>query len=89
MKMVLGNNYGNFSISTIMIGTSFGKSDEFTSESFEEFKKNRITIANRLVSDRANTGEVDDDGYPERYGKNQQEVLLAGLLCGLYWTRCE
>ncbi|MET6989050.1 cell surface protein SprA [Sediminicola arcticus] len=74
---LLGNNYGNFSISTIMIGTSFGKSDEFTSESFEEFKNNRITIANRLAADRGQgTGQFDADGYPERYGKNQQEVLL-------------
>ncbi|KAB7529228.1 cell surface protein SprA [Flagellimonas olearia] len=76
-ETLLGNNYGNFSISTIMIGTIFNKSDEFDSETFEQFKQNRITVANRLISDRGeNPGTLDDDGFPERYGKTQQEVLL-------------
>ena len=74
---LLGNNYGNFSISTVMLGTVFSKTDEFTSEAFETFKQNRITIANRLVSDRGQTpGPLDDDGFPEQYGKTSQEVLL-------------
>ncbi|WP_449406417.1 T9SS outer membrane translocon Sov/SprA [Pareuzebyella sediminis] len=73
----LGNEYGNFSISTMMIGTVFGKSDEFTSENFEKFKENRITIANRLEADRGNKSSgVDTEGYPQLYGKTQQEVLL-------------
>ncbi|QCX01203.1 cell surface protein SprA [Aggregatimonas sangjinii] len=71
------NNFGNFSISTMMIGTAFGKSDEFDSENFEEFKQNRITIANRIISDRAQPfGTPDEDGFPERYGKTSQDVLL-------------
>ena len=74
---LLGNNYGNFSISTLMIGTVFDKSDEFSSDSFQTFKENRITIANRIVAERNHdTGEVDDDGFPERYGKTSQDVLL-------------
>ena len=57
----LGNEYGNFSISTMMIGTAFSKSDEFSSELFETFKQNRITIANRLVSDRGELpGTLDE-----------------------------
>lgn len=73
----LVNEMGNFSISTVMIGTIFNKSDQFDSKTFEQFKQNRITIANRLVSDRGqNPGELDEDGFPERYGKTQQEVLL-------------
>lgn len=73
----LVNELGNFSISTVMIGTVFNKSDEFDSETFETFKQNRITIANRLVSDRGQTpGTLDEDGFPELYGKTQQEVLL-------------
>jgi cell surface protein SprA len=73
----LGNNYGNFSISTLMIGTIFGKSDEFDSTYFEIFKQNRITIANRLVSDRGQApGTIDADGFPEFYGKTSQDVLL-------------
>ncbi|WP_235932710.1 cell surface protein SprA [Flagellimonas sediminis] len=73
----LVNEMGNFSISTVMIGTIFNKSDQFDSKTFEQFKQNRITIANRLVSDRGqNPGELDEDGFPELYGKTQQEVLL-------------
>jgi cell surface protein SprA len=76
-QTLLGNTFGNFSISTLMIGTVFKKSDEFDSETFETFKQNRITVANRLVSDRGeNPGTLDEDGFPERYGKTQQEVLL-------------
>ncbi len=74
---LLGNNFGNFSISTVMIGTAFGKSDEFTSAHFEQFKENRLTIANRLVSDRGGVpGTLDEDGFPERYSKTSQDVLL-------------
>lgn len=74
----MGNQYGNFSISTVMIGTVFNKSDEFDSKTFEEFKQNRLIIANRLEADRGfkSKGEVDEDLFPERYGKTQQEVLL-------------
>ncbi|WP_180272348.1 T9SS outer membrane translocon Sov/SprA [Maribacter sp. 4U21] len=76
-QVQLGNNFGSFSISTMMIGTAFGKSDEFDSANFQKFKDNRITIANRLVSDRGETpGTLDDDGFPQRYGKTQQDVLL-------------
>ncbi|WP_350284953.1 cell surface protein SprA [uncultured Croceitalea sp.] len=76
-NQLLGNNFGNFSISTMMIGTAFRKSDEFDSATFEEFKANRITIANRVVSDRGIpvTG-TDEDGFPEGYGKTSQDVLL-------------
>ncbi|MGB5499382.1 MAG: cell surface protein SprA [Maribacter sp.] len=73
----LVNEFGNFSISTMMIGTAFTKSDEFGSEIFETFKQNRITIANRIVADRGELpGTLDADGFPERYGKTQQNVLL-------------
>ncbi len=76
-NLQLGNNFGSFSISTVMIGTAFSKSDEFESSTFEQFKENRLTIANRLVSDRGeNPGTLDDDGFPQRYGKTQQDVLL-------------
>ncbi len=71
------NTFGNFSISTMMIGTAFGKSDEFDSATFEEFKENRITIANRLASDRGQAvTELDEDGFPQQYGKTNQDVLL-------------
>ncbi len=73
----LGNDYGNFSISTMMIGTFFARSDEFTSDNFQQFKENRLTIANRLVADRGQSpGALDEDGFPQLYGKTQQDVLL-------------
>ncbi|NNF18498.1 MAG: cell surface protein SprA, partial [Flavobacteriaceae bacterium] len=71
------NTNGNFSISTVMISTFFNTSDETESMNFETFKENRITIANRLLSDRSGTDEgLDEDGFPLRYGKSSQEVLL-------------
>lgn len=71
------NTFGNFSISTMMIGTVFGKSDENSSEIFETFKQNRITIANRVQSDRGKPDiGLDEDGFPLRYGKTSQDVLL-------------
>ncbi|SHJ59306.1 T9SS outer membrane translocon Sov/SprA [Pseudozobellia thermophila] len=77
-EIPLGNQYGNFSISTVMIGTVFNKSDEFDSKTFEQFKQNRLVIANRLEADRGfkSKGEVDEESFPELYGKTQQEVLL-------------
>lgn len=73
----LTNSFGSFTISTMMIGTAFGKSDEFDSKNFEQFKQNRITVANRIVSDRGESpGTLDADGFPEKYGKTQQDVLL-------------
>ena len=41
---------GNYSISTVLINTSFGKSDEFSSEAFQIFRDNRLVIANRLAA---------------------------------------
>lgn len=74
---LLGNNFGNFSISTMMIGTVFNKSDEFGSSNFDTFKENRLTVARRIVAQRnQDTGVVDSDGFPERYGKTSQDVLL-------------
>ena len=71
------NTFGNFSISTMMLGTFFSKSDEFTSDNFETFKDNRIVIANRVLSDRGGADEgVDTDGFPIRYGNTSQDVLL-------------
>ena len=71
------NTFGSFSISTMMLATAFNRSDEQRSETFEAFKDNRLVIANRLLADRngADIG-VDADGFPIRYGKTQQDVLL-------------
>jgi cell surface protein SprA len=42
-------SFGNYSISTILIGTSFNTSDEFYSAAFDNMVGNRIVIANRLA----------------------------------------
>ncbi len=42
-------NSGNFSISTLMIGTAFSQSDENGSAAFDEFRNNRLIIADRLA----------------------------------------
>ncbi|MEN1783570.1 MAG: cell surface protein SprA [Bacteroidota bacterium] len=73
----LVNEIGNYSISTMMLGTIFSKSDEFNSETFETFKANRRTIADRIVADRGITSTArDDEGFPVGYGKTSQDVLL-------------
>ncbi|MES2411320.1 MAG: cell surface protein SprA [Bacteroidota bacterium] len=43
-------NFGNFSISTVLIKTSFSKSDENGSAAFDDFRENRMIIANRLAT---------------------------------------
>ncbi|MGL2962944.1 cell surface protein SprA [Flavobacterium sp. RSB2_4_14] len=42
-------NFGNFSISTVLIKTSFGRSDENGSAAFDDFRSNRLTVADRLA----------------------------------------
>ena len=74
-QVQLGNEVGNFSISTMMIGTVFGKSDEFTSANFETFKENRIVVANRLAAER-NEPTGTEANFPNGYGNTQQDVLL-------------
>ena len=42
-------NFGNFSVSTVMIKTAFKTSDVNESSAFNDFRENRIIIANRLA----------------------------------------
>ena len=75
---------GIFSISTVLIKTSFSASDENSSVAFDDFRMNRLTVANRLASQRGidinNPGNLDQDGFPIGYGKNNQAVLLPAFL---------
>jgi cell surface protein SprA len=41
-----------FSVSTVLIGTAFSTSDETTSATFNDFRANRLEIANRLAEER-------------------------------------
>ena len=76
------NTFGNFNISTVLINTAFGKSDEFGSEAFDAFRSNRLTIAKRLAERfyGTTTYPVDEEGYPEGFGKNSQQVLLPAFV---------
>ena len=81
------NTFGNFSISTIMLKTSFSKSDENSSKAFEEFRQNRLEIARRLAQqngvDMSNPNNFENgntNGYPLGYSKSSQAVLLPAFL---------
>ncbi len=76
------NTFGNFNISTVLINTAFGNSDEFGSAAFDAFKSNRLTIAQRLAERfyGSTTYPVDEEGYPEGFGKNSQQVLLPAFV---------
>lgn len=76
------NTFGNFNISTILIKTAFKESGDLFSETFEDFRANRITVANRLAQEFYGTTDfpVDADGFPEGFGKTNQAVLLPAFL---------
>ena len=75
------NSFGNFEISTILINTSFSKSNENISETFENFQNNRLVIAQRLAALNGDvSGDIDEFGFPIGYGKNNQSVLIPAFL---------
>lgn len=73
---------GNYSISTIMIKTTFKSSDENQSEIFDRFRKNRYAMATRLADDYygASNYGLDAEGYPIGFGKNSQRVLVPAFI---------
>ena len=75
---------GIFSISAVLIKTSFSTSNEISSEAFDDFRMNRLTVANRLATERGidinNPVNIDAEGFPLGYGKNNQAVLLPAFL---------
>ena len=83
-------SYGLFSISTVLIKTSFSTSDENESVAFEDFRNNRLAVANRLATQRGidinNPANLDAEGYPLGYGKNNQAVLLPAFLAAYSGT---
>tara|TARA_R110002050_G_scaffold57866_1_gene130116 strand:- start:18785 stop:26053 length:7269 start_codon:yes stop_codon:yes gene_type:complete len=76
------NTFGNFNISTLLIKTAFSNSDETTSEAFNDFRSNRLVVANRLAEKfyGSTTYPTDAEGYPVGFGKNNQAVLLPAFL---------
>ena len=76
------NTFGNFTISTLLIKTAFGASDEVSSAAFEDFRDNRLIVANRLAEEYYQGAAIPRDslGYPVGFGRNSQDVLLPSFL---------
>ncbi|MCC1483005.1 T9SS outer membrane translocon Sov/SprA [Winogradskyella immobilis] len=76
------NTFGNFNISTILFKTAFSKSDENGSNVFNDFRENRLAVANRLARDFFGNDSFarDPDGFPVGFGRNSQRVLLPAFL---------
>lgn len=79
------NAFGNFNISTILIQTAFASSTKESSETFQNFRDNRLEVAQRLarkaginLNDPNNIDQVT--GFPKGYGRNSQAVLLPAFL---------
>ncbi|MDY2586250.1 cell surface protein SprA [Winogradskyella aquimaris] len=85
---LITNSFGNFNISTALIKTAFGRSDENQSDAFDDFRANRLIIANRLAREfyGTNTFATDAEGYPLGFGKNSQRVLLPAFLSAYQGT---
>jgi len=79
---LISNSFGNFNISTVLIKTAFSKSDEAQSDAFNDFRANRLIIANRLATSYygSTTYPTDSNGYPVGFGRNNQAVLLPAFL---------
>ncbi len=79
---LIRNSFGNFNISTALIKTAFSQSDEIRSVAFEDFRSNRLVVANRLARKFYGNGNygIDAEGYPLGFGKNSQRVLLPALV---------
>ena len=73
---------GNFSISCLFIRTAFERrgngSDKYASKSFDQFRDNRLSIANRIAEKRGQA--TANDSYPDGYSENSQEVLIPAFL---------
>lgn len=72
---------GNFSMSCIIIGTSFAGETDGRSVTFETMKQNREVIAARFAAINPNSKGINDStGYPVGYGPTSQDVLATAFL---------
>ena len=72
------NSFGNFEISTVLIKTSFSKSDENYSETFKDFQDNRLIIAQRLAALNGDSSGTVDEFEPNPDGMFDSQVLMVG-----------
>ncbi|OOG74678.1 cell surface protein SprA [Flavobacterium sp. A45] len=86
-------SFGLFSISTVLIGTSFSTSNEVRSTAFDQFRNNRLSVANRLATERGidinNPANIDSKGYPIGYSSSNQAVLLPAFLAAYSGTSAD
>jgi cell surface protein SprA len=77
-----GMDNGSFTMSYIMIGTSFAKNGENTiSPLFEKMKAYRLEIAQRFSAQNPwSAGKMDTTGFPVGYSATDQEVLNTAFL---------
>lgn len=77
-------NYGNFTISTNMLSTSFSSSSLNYSSVFDQMLDNRLVIANRLALadgiDISNAANLDAQGFPLGYSSKSQAVILPSFI---------
>ena len=74
------NTTGDYSISTITIGTAFkDKSGSTLSSVFNQFMDNRVVISRRLGSQNSNSGGAVN-GYADGYDKSSQDVVVLSFL---------
>lgn len=73
--------FGNFTISTILIKTAFSPNNPAFSETFQEFRDNRLEVARRLAAENGFDPNVtDEEGFPIGYGKSSQAVLMPAFI---------
>ncbi|WP_425222962.1 cell surface protein SprA [Psychroserpens sp.] len=79
---LINNAFGNFNISTSLIKTAFSKSDETQSAAFDDFRANRLIVAQRLARNYYGNDNyaTDGEGFPLGFGKTSQAVLLPSFL---------
>jgi len=73
--------FGNFTISTVLLGTAFDQNNNAFSATFETFRENRLDIARRLAAENGfDPNNTDEEGYPVGYGRSSQAVLIPAFL---------
>ena len=68
-------------MSTILIKTAFSGGTGIVNQNFQNFRDNRLIVANRLAATNGTSlTNRDEDGFPEGFNKNHQTVLVASFL---------
>ena len=80
---------GNFSMTYITIGSAFegaSTDNNYYSQAFEDFKKNRVDISRRLGDERSITSShIKESEYREGYGSLSQDVMGPAFLASYGW----